>query len=60
MGADSEENDQLGIVLGIQCIIADDAPKCPPNSSQTNTLNTTLQRYEEKQGRALALALPTS
>ena len=44
MGADSEENDQLGIVSGIQYIIADDAHKCSPNSSQTNSLNTTPSR----------------
>jgi hypothetical protein len=48
VGADSEENDQLGVVSGVQCIIADDAPKCPPNSSQTNSLNTTPQQHEVK------------
>ena len=48
VGADSEENDQLGVVSGVHCIIADDAPKCPPNSSQTNSLNTTPQQHEVK------------
>ncbi|GAA3963526.1 hypothetical protein [Hymenobacter antarcticus] len=48
VGADSEENDQLGIVSGVQCIIADEGVKCPPNSSQTNPLNTTPQQNEEK------------
>ena len=48
VGADSEENDQLGVVSGIHCIIADDAPRCPPHSSQTNSLNTTPQQHEVK------------
>jgi len=48
VGADSEENDQLGVVSGIQCIIADDAPRCPPHSSQPNYLNTNSQQHEVK------------
>lgn len=48
VGADSEENDQLGVISGVQCIVADEAPRCPPNSSQANDLNTTPQQHEEK------------
>ena len=48
VGADSEENDQIGVVSGVHCIIADDAPRCPPNSSQHNDLNTTPQQHEEE------------
>ena len=48
VGADSEENDQLGVVSGVQCIIADDAPRCPPHSSQPNSLNTNPQQHEIK------------
>lgn len=48
VGADSEENDQLGVVAGVQCIIADEGHKAPPYSSQPNRLNTTPQQQEEK------------
>ena len=42
VGADSEENDQLGV----DCIIADEAHKAPPYSSQPNPLNTNPQQQE--------------
>ena len=48
VGADSEENDQIGVVSGVHCIIADEGYKCPPYSSQPNSLNTTPQQHEEK------------
>ena len=47
VGADSEENDQLGMLSGIQCIIGDEMVKSPPRSSQPNRLNTTPQQHVE-------------
>lgn len=48
VGADNEQNDQLGTVAGIHRIVADDMPKCPPYASQPNPLNSTPQQNEDK------------
>ena len=48
VGANSEENDQIGVVSGVHCIVADDTRKFPPHSSQPNSLNTTPQQHEDK------------
>ena len=48
VGADNEENDQIGVVSGTHCIVADESHKTPPHSSQPNSLNTTPQQHEDK------------
>ena len=48
VGANSEENDQIGVVSGVHCIVADESHKAPPHSSQPNSLNTTPQQHEDK------------